>query len=120
MMIRKYILVLCTLFLTLNAYGAVKVQEIEVIRTAYNKDPYKYFITEIEKKGTTYNVTLKRLNSGAIMFFKTQLKCSPRAFRKLGTSEISASKIQVSTSAQWYKPVIGSIELDVINYICRD
>jgi len=118
-MIRKCILVLSLLFLASNTYAAVKAQEVEVARTAYKKDAYKYYITGLEKKSTVYNVTLKRQSPTAILFFKAQVKCSPRAFREMGSSSKSAAAIKTSNTSQWYKPNIGSIEVDIITQVCR-
>lgn len=118
-MIRKYMLILSMLIFVSNTYAAVKSQEIEVARTAYKKDQFKYYILEVAKKSSMYNVTLKRQSHTAIKFFKVQLRCTPRAFRELGSSEKSATAIKTSNVTQWYQPVIGSIEVDVITQVCR-
>lgn len=118
-MMRKYIFTLCILFLTSSVCGALKSQEIEVVRTAYKIDQYKYYIVSAEKKSNIYNVSLKRESSSAIMFFKIQVQCSPRAFKELGSSKKSASDIKANYAGQWYTPVIGSIEVDVITTVCR-
>lgn len=118
-MFRKYLFILSILFLASNVYGAVKLNEIEVIRTAYKTDQYKYYIVGVEKQSNAYDVSLKRVSSGAMMFYKMQLKCSPRAYKVLGSSGKSTAAIKANYSGSWNTPLIGSIEVDVITTVCR-
>lgn len=118
-MIQKFVLILCALIFSSNVYGAVKSQEIEVSRSSYKTDQYKYYVVEVTKNSNIYDVSIKRVSPTAIVFLKKRIQCSPRAYKELGSSVKSASSIKANYSGAWYKPTIGSINLDIITAVCR-
>lgn len=117
MKIQKFFGIIAALTLAVNCFGANK-SEVEVPRTV-QKDIYKYYIIEESKKTTLFNVTLKRLSYDTTLYIKVEVNCPSRVIRELGNSIKSAKAISTDTPKPWVKPVIGSIQSDIITYVCR-
>jgi hypothetical protein len=115
-MMQKIVIIL---FCVSALFGAFESREVEVPRTAYKTDHFKYYITETAKKSNTYIVSIKRVSSSAITFFKAQINCSSKVFKSLGSSSKSASAINPNYSSPWFKPVLGSIEKDIMTQVCK-
>ncbi len=118
MVFKKFFLVCCASFLTGNVYGASKTQEVEIPRTA-KKDIYRYFVIEETKKATIFQVTYKRVGQTAFDYGKVEINCPSKVIRLLGTSVKSVRDITVTSPGQWVKPALGTIEADMITYVCR-
>ncbi len=115
----KILVSLASLLLALSANAATKKsQETEIPRTAY-KDIYKYYILEASKNATIYQVTYKRLGYDTILYGKVEINCPSKYIRSMGTSVKSVKEINTANPTQWTRPTIGSIELDLITYVCR-
>ena len=115
---RLFWLVTLTLSLGLSAYAATITQEVEIPRTTL-KDVYKYYVLEETKKNTTFIVTYKRLSSNTILYGKAEINCPSKVIRSLGQNVNSAKSIDVSNPTAWQKPTLGTIEFDMVTYVCR-
>ncbi len=118
MVFKRFFLLCCTLILAGNAYGVSKTKEVEIPRTAY-KDIYKYYVVEESKKNTTFILTYKRVSYSAILYGKVEINCPSRVIRSLGTSVKSPRAIMSENPTQWMQAPIGTIESDMITYVCR-
>ncbi|WP_263832114.1 hypothetical protein [Sulfurospirillum oryzae] len=115
---QKKFLLICGFMVLLNTYAMSKSQEIEIPRIAY-KDIYKYYVLEEGKQATTNYIILRRQSFDTILYIKAEVNCPSRYIRQLGTSTRSAREIQPANPSQWYQPTMGTVELDIINYVCR-
>lgn len=113
----KKLAMICGTVLALNTYSLGKSQEIEIPRTAY-KDIYKYYVLEEGRQATISSITLRRQSFDTIVYIKAEVNCPSRYIRQVGSSTRSAREIQ-SNPTQWYQPTIGTVELDIITYLCR-
>jgi len=115
----KIFISLASLLWVLGANAATsQTQETEIPRTAY-KDIYKYYILETNKNATIYQVTYKRLGYDTILYGKVEVNCPSKYIRSMGTSVRSVKDISTDNPTPWTRPTIGSIELDLITYVCR-
>jgi len=112
----KYLFFLTILALT-HLFAAQKTNEIEFPRSAY-QDRYKYYILEEKKQNTTFVVTYKRAGFDSFLFGKAEINCPSRVIRSLGTSTASVKNIPLQPSG-WVQPTIGTIEFDMVSYVCR-
>jgi hypothetical protein len=113
----KKLAFICGAVLSISTYGISKSQEIEIPRTAY-KDIYKYYVLEEGKQATNSTITLRRQSFDTIVYIKAEINCPSRYIRQIGSSTRSAREIQ-NNPTQWYQPTIGTVELDIITYVCR-
>ncbi|WP_041956403.1 hypothetical protein [Sulfurospirillum arsenophilum] len=113
----KKLAIICGAVLALNTYSLGKSQEIEIPRTAY-KDIYKYYVLEEGRQATISSITLRRQSFDTIVYIKAEVNCPSRYIRQVGSSTRSAREIQ-NNPTQWYQPTIGTVELDIITYLCR-
>lgn len=118
MALRRIFPLFCALFLAANAYGASKIKEVEIPRSVY-KDIYKYYVVEESKKNTNFILTYKRLSYDTMLYGKVEINCPSKVIRSLGTSIKSVKAINSDTPTQWAQARIGSIESDMITYVCR-
>lgn len=114
----KKIVIICGALLALNTYSVGKSQEIEIPRTAY-QDIYKYYVLEEGKQATVNFITLRRQSFDTIVYIRAEVNCPSRYIRQIGSSTRSARNIQADNPSQWYQPTIGTVELDIITYVCR-
>lgn len=114
MMIRIFL----SLIIALSAYSAQKSQDIEIPRTAY-KDIYKYYLLEAGKQATVNYVVLRRQSFDTILYIKAEINCPSRYFRQIGYNARSPRDIPANSLTEWYKPTIGTIESDIVTYVCR-
>jgi len=114
----KILVSLASLLMVLSANAATRAQETEIPRTAY-KDIYKYYILEVTRNATIYQVTYKRLGYDTILYGKVEINCPSKYIRSMGTNVRSVKDINTANPTQWTRPTIGSIELDLITYVCR-
>lgn len=117
MVFKRFFLLCCALVLAGNVYGASKTKEVEIPRTAY-KDIYKYYVIEESKKNTNFILTYKRLSYDTTLYGKVEINCPSKVIRSLGTSIKSVKTISDSPT-QWAQAKIGTIESDMITYVCR-
>jgi hypothetical protein len=115
-MIRKLFRIGAIFLITISAYGASK--EVEIPRTSY-KNLYKFYVVEESKKNTNFVLSYKRLGYDTILFGKVEVNCPSKVIRSLGTSIKSVKDINTENPTQWVKPTIGTIESDMISYLCR-
>ena len=118
MVFKRFFLLCCALVLAGNVYGASKTKEVEIPRTAY-KDIYKYYVIEESKKNTNFILTYKRLSYDTILYGKVEINCPSKVIRSLGTSVKSPKAIDSENPTQWIQATIGTIESDMITYVCR-
>lgn len=116
-MLRNFLAAIFSVVFVMNA-NAAKPQENEVPRTVY-KDIYKYYILEANKNATNFEVTYKRASFDSISYGKVQVNCAARYIKEVGASVRSPKEIAANPNAQWYQPAIGTIQFDMINYVCR-
>ncbi|MCD8543492.1 MAG: hypothetical protein LRY52_01120 [Sulfurospirillum cavolei] len=114
---RKIFTLITTLFLSISVHAASK-KEIEIPRTV-QKDIYKYYVLEENKKATIFQVTYKRVGTNSFDYGKVEINCPSKVIRLLGKSVKSVQDISTSTPGQWVKPAISTIESDMITYVCR-
>ena len=107
---------ICLLSIT-ALQAASKSNEVEFPRTAY-QDNYKYYVLEEKKQNTTFVVTYKRAGFDSFVFGKVEINCPSRVIRSLGTSINSVKAIPMEPTP-WIQPTIGTIEFDMISYVCR-
>lgn len=107
-----------SLIIALSTYAVSKSQDIEIPRTAY-KDIYKYYLLETGKQATVNYATLRRQSFDTILYIKVEMNCPSRYFRQVGYSTQSAKNIPANNLTEWYPPTIGTIESDIVAYICR-
>ena len=114
----KKIAVICGALVVLSTYSVSKSQDIEIPRTAY-QDIYKYYVLEEGRQATSSYITLRRQSFDTIVYIKAQVNCPSRYIRQIGSSTRSPKNIQPDDTQQWYLPTFGTIESDIITYVCR-
>lgn len=114
----KRTLLACSLLCAIQAFAASATKEVEIPRSAY-KDMYKYYVLEESKKANNFQMTYKRVGQTSFDYGIVEINCAGKVIRLLGAATKSARDISTANPGQWIKPAIGSIESDMIAYVCR-
>ena len=111
----------CIMFLiplTLCLYGASSPKEILIPQTSYDSLT-KYNMLEVEKKDANYLIVFEKITSNALLLIRAEINCSTRSIRTLGSSPRSLKDISYTPSAWVNQPRIGTIQFDLITYVCK-
>ena len=108
-------LMLSLVFFSLSV--SAKTKEVEVPRSAY-QDTYKYYVVEESKSTTNMRLTYKRVGATAFDYGIIEANCPSKVMRLLGTG-LNVKGISTANPSQWVQPRIGTIEYDMMSYVCR-
>ena len=114
--IPRCIMLLSTL--TFCLYGASSPKEILIPQTSYDSLS-KYHLIELGKKEANYLMLFEKVTSNALLFIRAEINCSTRSIRTLGSSPRSVKDIPNNPSAWMSHPRIGTIQFDLITYVCK-
>lgn len=111
-------LIMLLVLINLCLYSENTTQETLIPQTAYGSLS-KYYMLEIGRSDTNYLIVFEQVTVNTLLFVRSEINCGTRSIRIIGSSPRSAKEIVNNPSSWLSHPRIGTIQFDLITFVCK-